>query len=62
MFLKTFGWSLAITVIALAVALVYGGWSAVIITAILGVLEISLSFDNAVVNARILERMNPFWQ
>ena len=62
MFLKTFGWSLAITVIALAVALVYGGWSAVIITLILGVLEVSLSFDNAVVNARILERMNPFWQ
>ncbi len=62
MFLKTFGWSLAITVIALATALVYGGWSAVIITLILGVLEISLSFDNAVVNARILERMNPFWQ
>jgi hypothetical protein len=61
-FLKTFGWSLAITVIALAVALVYGGWSAVIITLILGVLEVSLSFDNAVVNARILERMNPFWQ
>jgi len=61
-FLKTFGWSLAITALALAIALVYGGWSAVIITAILGVLEISLSFDNAVVNARILERMNPFWQ
>ncbi|WP_144758381.1 DUF475 domain-containing protein [Curtobacterium sp. 9128] len=62
MFLKTFGWSLVITVLALAVALVYGGWSAVVLTLILGILEISLSFDNAVVNARILERMNPFWQ
>lgn len=62
MFLKTFGWSLAITVLALATALVYGSWSAVVITLILGVLEISLSFDNAVVNARILERMSPFWQ
>ncbi len=62
MFLKTFGWSLVITVIALATALIYGSWSAVAITLILGVLEISLSFDNAVVNARILERMSPFWQ
>ncbi|MBF4614666.1 DUF475 domain-containing protein [Curtobacterium sp. VKM Ac-1376] len=62
MFLKTFGWSLVITVLALATALIYGSWSAVVITLILGVLEISLSFDNAVVNARILERMSPFWQ
>ncbi|GGL69423.1 hypothetical protein GCM10009706_04660 [Curtobacterium citreum] len=62
MFLKTFGWSLVITVLALATALIYGSWTAVVITLILGVLEISLSFDNAVVNARILERMSPFWQ
>jgi uncharacterized protein len=61
-FFKTFGWSLAITVIALVVAFLYGGPTALILCAILGVLEVSLSFDNAVVNARILERMNPFWQ
>ena len=30
--------------------------------AILSILEISLSFDNAVVNATILKRMNAFWQ
>lgn len=30
--------------------------------AILAVLEISLSFDNAVVNAGILKKMNAFWQ
>lgn len=30
--------------------------------AILAVLEISLSFDNAVVNARVLKRMSEFWQ
>ena len=30
--------------------------------AILGVLEISLSFDNAVINATVLERMSDFWQ
>ncbi|GAA4264676.1 DUF475 domain-containing protein [Frondihabitans peucedani] len=62
MFLKTFGWSLVITAIALAIALVYGGPAGLAIAAILGILEISLSFDNAVVNARILEKMSAFWQ
>ncbi|MEW1820663.1 DUF475 domain-containing protein [Arthrobacter sp. NPDC080031] len=62
MFLKTFGWSFAVSLIALVVAFLYGGTQALILCVILGILEISLSFDNAVVNARILERMNPFWQ
>jgi hypothetical protein len=62
MFLKTFGWSLVVTVLALVAGYLYGGWAAVVLVAMLGVLEISLSFDNAVVNARILERMSPFWQ
>jgi hypothetical protein len=61
-FFKTFGWSFAVTIIALVVAFLYGGPQALILCVILGILEISLSFDNAVVNARILERMNPFWQ
>lgn len=38
------------------------GFSALILVAILTVLEITLSFDNAVVNARILKKMNPLWQ
>ena len=61
-FFKTFGWSFAITAAALVTAFFYGGIEALILCAILGVLEISLSFDNAVVNARILEKMSPFWQ
>jgi hypothetical protein len=60
--LKTFGWSFAITVAALVGALVLGGPQAFALVAILIVLEISLSFDNAVVNATILERMNEYWQ
>jgi hypothetical protein len=32
------------------------------ITAVLGVLEVSLSFDNAVVNASVLRHWNDFWQ
>jgi hypothetical protein len=39
-----------------------GGWTAFGIVAILSILEISLSFDNAVVNAGILKKMNAFWQ
>jgi len=60
--LKTFGWSFAITAVGLAVAVLYGGWEAFGIVAILSILEISLSFDNAVVNAGILKKMNAFWQ
>jgi hypothetical protein len=60
--LKTFGWSFAITAVGLVAAVFYGGWEAFGIVAILAVLEISLSFDNAVVNAGILKKMNAFWQ
>jgi uncharacterized protein len=35
---------------------------ALTITAILGIMEISLSFDNAVVNASVLKDMDEYWQ
>ncbi|HEY9440030.1 MAG TPA: DUF475 domain-containing protein [Streptomyces sp.] len=62
MLLKTFGWSFAITAIGLVAAVFYGGWQAFGVVAILSVLEISLSFDNAVINAGILKKMTDFWQ
>lgn len=62
MFLRTFGWSFAVTIAALITAFFYGGWSAFVLCLILGVLEVSLSFDNAVVNAKVLERMSEAWQ
>lgn len=62
MLLKTFGWSFAITAAGLAAAGVLWGWKGLALVAILSVLEISLSFDNAVINAGILRKMNPFWQ
>ncbi|GAA2911674.1 DUF475 domain-containing protein [Streptomyces mexicanus] len=62
MLLKTFGWSFAITALGLVAAAFYGGWTAFGVVAILAILEISLSFDNAVVNAGILKKMNAFWQ
>jgi uncharacterized protein len=62
MFLKTFGGSLVVAVVGLALGLLYGGGTGLAVVAILAVLEVSLSFDNAVVNATVLVRMNPFWQ
>ena len=62
MHVKIFLWSYIITALSLVVAFLYGSWSAVVLCAILGVLEVSLSFDNAVINATILERMSEFWQ
>jgi hypothetical protein len=62
MLLRTFGWSFALTAVGLAAAVAYGGPKAFLVTAILVILEVSLSFDNAVVNARVLERMSPYWQ
>lgn len=62
MLLRNFGGSFALTAVGLAVALLYGGPAALAIAAILAILEVSLSFDNAVVNATVLEKMSPFWQ
>ncbi len=62
MLLRTFGWSFGITAAGLALAGLLWGWQGLAVVAILSVLEISLSFDNAVINAGILRKMSPFWQ
>src|SRR5579884_2398794 len=62
MFLRTFGGSFAVAVVGLVAGYLYGGGTGLALTAILAVLEVSLSFDNAVVNATVLVRLNPFWQ
>lgn len=59
---KAFRLPLIINAIALAGALIFGNLQALITVAILTVLEVSFSFDNAVVNAKILGRMNEKWQ
>lgn len=46
----------------LAAAFVWGGPTALLVAALLSVMEVSLSFDNAVVNAAVLRRMDPKWQ
>ncbi|MCU1616054.1 MAG: hypothetical protein JWO98_3594 [Frankiales bacterium] len=62
MFLRTFGGSFVVTIVALAAAFAYGGTPALVLAAILGVLEVSLSFDNAVVNATVLKKLSHAWR
>lgn len=64
-------WPIVVTVLGVALA-AFIGWeytgtgagalSFLLIAAILAVLEISLSFDNAIVNANKLKDMTPAWQ
>lgn len=68
--LSYFKWALVATVLGLTASAVYGYFSFgpsqamtfLFITAVLAVLEISLSFDNAVVNANKLKDMSHVWQ
>ncbi|MGW8066292.1 DUF475 domain-containing protein [Streptomyces ziwulingensis] len=62
MLLKTFRWAFVVTALGLTAGVLYEGWTAFGLVAILAVLEISLSFDNAVINAGILKKMSAFWQ
>lgn len=69
--MKYFKGSFIFTIICLSLAAILGynttgtltgALSTILICTILGILEISLSFDNAVVNATILKNMNSIWQ
>jgi hypothetical protein len=60
--LRYFGFSVGLTVAALVTAVWFGGAAALLAVAVLGVLEVCLSFDNAVVNAKVLRRMSPLWR
>jgi len=62
MLLRTFGGSFAVTAVGLLLAFLYGGSTGLAVAAILIVLEISVSFDNAVVNATVLGELSAFWQ
>jgi uncharacterized protein len=62
MLLRTFGGSFGVTAVGLLLAFLYGGNTGLAVAAILTVLEISVSFDNAVVNATVLGQMSAFWQ
>lgn len=53
----------AISTIAILAAVTFGlGFSALITTTILLVIEITFSFENAIINAKVLSKMSKFWQ
>lgn len=60
--IKHFKGSLAFTAAGVVGGYLLGGWSAAWIVLILGILETSLSFDNAVLNARVLKDMDSVWR
>ncbi len=60
--MRHFVGSFIIAILCLGGAFYWGGATGATIALILGVLEVSLSFDNAVVNASILKRMDDKWQ
>ena len=60
--LRIFGISLAVTAGALVAGYAHGGLNALFLLVALAVLEVSLSFDNAIINAAVLQQMSPFWQ
>ncbi len=47
---------------AFAGVFAWGGWESLLLSMALALLEVSLSFDNAVVNAKVLNNMSPRWQ
>lgn len=59
---RIFGVSLAVSTVAMVAGYLLGGLTALFLLAALALLEVSLSFDNAIVNAAVLQRMSPFWQ
>lgn len=61
--MKHFRLSIITTLVGFLLTYFYlGGIPALYIVFLLSILEISLSFDNAVVNAKVLETMEPKWQ
>ena len=69
--LRYYGFSLLFTAVCLGIAAWYGfsstgslaGMATILwIVFVLSILEVSLSFDNAVVNATVLREMDPVWQ
>lgn len=60
--MKDFYASYVVTFVGLALAWMWAGVEGFIIAALLMLMEVSLSFDNAVVNATILKDMSEKWQ
>lgn len=61
-FMKYFTLSFIVTIVGLVLAYMWAGVNGLIIATLLTIMEVSLSFDNAVVNATVLRHMSEKWQ
>ncbi len=59
---RIFGFSIIATIATLIGVAVGLGWNALFVTVILMIVELTFSFDNAIINAKILDRMSKKWQ
>ena len=59
---RYFWFPCVLTCVGLLAMYLYGGYAALFLSVLLIVLEVTLSFDNAVVNARVLRKMSVPWQ
>lgn len=60
--MKYFTFSFIVTFVGMVLAFMWGSWHGLAICALLTVMEVTLSFDNAVVNAVVLKDMDEKWQ
>lgn len=60
--MRVFIFPVVVSLGAFVAAFFWGGLHALFLVALLAVLEVTLSFDNAVVNAKVLARMSEKWQ
>ena len=60
--MQLFLFPVVISLITLLAVFLWGGLPALLLAALLTVLEVTLSFDNAVVNAKVLTKMSDLWQ
>jgi len=60
--LASLKWPAVVLVFGIVAAWIVGGPAQALVVTILCILEVSLSFDNAVINATVLRRLNGYWR
>jgi uncharacterized protein len=60
--IRIYWFAAATTLLIWTASFVWGGWSALFTVAVLTLLEITFSADNAVVNSKVITTLSPFWR
>lgn len=59
---RIFIFSCVVSLVVLGTVLIYLGWQAALVALVLIIIELTFSFDNAIINARVLATMSVFWR